>query len=252
MKIKAISVSRTGTFRECKYKYKLRYHEEVPSPVPSPVYFDYGKIVHKIIECYTLARGRQPIGEIIQAVLGGKIELEPGRVAKKLPQEYLFKLPDHIRRFMTLTEKIGTDGEVELPFDLDLDEPNDAKLVGFIDRLIIHDDNYFIIDYKTSKKGPWLKNEHTVTEDLQLKAYSRVVQRKFKADPSKIRAALFYLDTGALVGANFSAQSLDNTEKELRDEYYRIKNTDPEFVVGTPGRHCNFCDYKSICQYYRR
>jgi putative RecB family exonuclease len=250
MDISSISVSRTGTYRECPYKYKLRYHEKVPSPLPTPPYFEYGKIVHKIIECYTLSRGKTPIGEIIQSVLNGSICLEPGRVAGKLPQEYLYKLPDHIRRFMTLTEKIGTEGEVELPFDMDLDEPNNAKLIGYIDRLIVNNGEYFIIDYKTSKKGPWLKNQHNITEDLQLKTYSRVIQKKYNVHPSKIRAALYYLDTGALVGANFTEQSLEKTEQELKEQFYAIKNANPDVVVGRPGRHCNFCDYRTICQFF--
>src|SRR6185295_3062375 len=52
VRIEHISISRESIWNECQYKYKYRYHLDLKPP-EEPIYFEYGKIVHKIIEDYT-------------------------------------------------------------------------------------------------------------------------------------------------------------------------------------------------------
>lgn len=251
MLIESISVSRKGVWNECHQRYKYRYHLKIPSPEPEPEYFGYGKIIHKIIETHTLARGHGDIGKITQAVLSGEIEIEPGRKAPQLSLEYKRKIPDHLRSYLKLAEKIGTEGQVEWAFRYDLDPPHGKVLNGFIDRLITKGDEYTIIDWKTSKKNGFRKTSETVTEDLQLQAYCRIVQKTFNADPAKIKAALYYLEGGELVGARFSAQTLDSVEEKLLKAYNEVKAADPDKVVGRTGWHCKRCDYRTICPWWQ-
>jgi CRISPR/Cas system-associated exonuclease Cas4 (RecB family) len=246
-----ISVSRKQTWSECQQKYKFRYHLKVIPDAPQQPYFTYGKVVHKIAEVYVQEKGARSIGQIAADVMSGKIvadEASPGPV--KLDASYRKKLPEHIRAVQTLTDKIGYDGETELPFRYDMQPPDSHMIVGVIDRLIVRKDKYFILDYKTTKKGRWRKNSSTIRDDLQLNCYARVVQKQFGAKVENIRAALFYVDGGDLVSTKFTEDGVSKAEKELHDAYKTITSTSPDDVYGRTGDHCKRCDYVKVCPFW--
>lgn len=262
MKINHISISREGTWQECKKKYHYRYHLDM-IPSVEPIYFLYGKVVHKIIETYTRAKGTQDINEITKNILSGDILLEEevkndaGTVIKPskkvtgpLPADYRQKLPVHLTNFMKLNKCLGFDGEIEWKFDYDLDPPNKRILTGFIDRLILKPDKCIIVDYKTTKPGPWRKNKRTIGGDLQLQCYARMAQVHFGYKAEQITAALYFLD-GEFLPTQFSQQTIDGVEKRLLSVYKEIQATDADTVQGTVGKHCYRCDYSHMCPYFR-
>lgn len=251
MHIQHISVSRKKCFSLCSQQYKFRYHLKLEIPGPEPFYFVYGKIIHKIAETYVERSGEHSIGDIAQEVLRGKLEIEPGKTCPEIPVDYKRKMQKHLRAIQNLTERIGTDGMVEYEFKYDLDPPNNRCVTGFIDRLVIRGDKAFIIDYKTTKKGKFRVNKQTVTEDMQLRTYARVVQRNFGIKPENIKCALYYLEGEELVACQYSEASLINAEKELLADYLKIEASDPDKVWGNVGWHCKNCDYCSICPFYQ-
>lgn len=250
MKINHISVSRSKTYEECAKKYRYKYHDEIPNPGEEPFYFVYGKIVHKIAETYVENRGSKSIGEVQQDVLRGKIEIEPGKKAPQLPTEYKRRMPMHLNNIKKITEHLGFEGHLEHPFRFDLEPPNNKLVVGFIDRLIIKNNKAFILDYKTTKPGKFRVNKDTVTTDMQLRTYARVVQRDFGIKAENILCTLYYLEDGEKASAKFTEATLLATEKELLAIYNRISNHDPEQVRGTTGEHCNRCEYNSLCPFF--
>jgi len=249
MKIEHLSVSRVGVWELCQQQYKYKYHEKLPSLEDEPIYFAYGSIVHKIAEKYVESKGDTLISEITEDVLSGKIPLGEGKKLTKLTSEYKGKLVYHIRAIKKISDQLGYEGKTEWPFRYDLDPPNDKVVVGFIDRLVQKDDKFWILDYKTTKKGPWRKGPREIAGDLQLRTYARIVQKTFDAKPENIKAALYYLDGAELVGASFSAQSLDKVEGELLKNYVAIEASNPNGVVGNVGNHCNRCDWRKICPF---
>lgn len=253
MKIQHLSVSRSQTWGECEQKYKYKYHMQLPSMIEEPPYFTYGKIVHKIIEVYTEEKGKRNIGLIKDEVLSGKIllENEEPNIEKTLPDSYMKRFDPELKSFLKLTDKIGFEGKAEWGFLFDLDPPNKKNLKGIIDRLIIKNDKFIIIDYKTTqKRSKWRKTPKTVTSDLQLQCYARVVMEYFKVDPKNIRAALYYLAGGDLIGATFSKKTLMQVEDKLLRIYKDIENRNPDTVKGTVGDHCKRCDYAKICPFF--
>lgn len=251
MKINHLSVSRSQVWVECEQKYKFRYHLEIPSLEEEQPYFIYGKVIHKIIEEYTENRGKKELKGIVQAVLNGELEVEPGAGKPVIPPDYLQRLPREMAAFAKLTKQIGLEGETEFKFNYDLDPPNEKYLYGFIDRLIINDDRAFVIDYKTTRKSRWRKDLRTITDDLQLRAYAMVVSDHFNIDPKKIRVALYFLDGAELVGASFTRETLIKTRAELLSAFNAIKNSVPENVVGNVGSHCKRCDYRKVCPFFK-
>jgi len=256
MNITHISISRKSVWDLCTQQYKFKYHLKVPIQGEEPIYFLYGKIVHKVAETYVTEKGKRNLGEIARDVMIGNIPLERVDEGHKpqrlfLPNEYQNKLPEHLRSIQKLTDQIGTDGITEHEFRYDLDPPHNREVTGFIDRLIEKDGKFFIIDYKTSKKGLYRKNRHTITEDLQLRTYAKVVQKEYGVEAKNIKAALYYLEGANLIGASFSQASLDSAESELLEAYKQIQQTPPENAYGNVGDWCRRCDYVKICPFYR-
>lgn len=251
MNIEHISVSRGKTYDQCPYLYKLKYHEKIPNPGEEQFYFVYGKIVHKIAEQHVQERGARNLKEVSNDVLKGKIEIEDGKKAPPLPPDYKRRMPGHIRAIENLNKKIGCEGITEHKFKYDLDPPNGKFVTGFIDRIILKAGKAWIIDYKTTKPGPFRENKHSIKIDPQLRIYSRVVQKEFGIDADNIKAALYYLEGEELLPASYSEESLVSIERELLDVYNSISSHDPEKAFGKTGNHCNRCEYRGMCPFFR-
>lgn len=261
MDITHISVSRKSTWEQCQQLYKYKYHLKVKSGEPEAPYFLYGKIVHKIAEVYVQNKGKTKIEEIAANVTHGKIPLErdvdeviveTGNLMNKIPADYKAKLPEHLKAIKKITTQMGHDGYLEWEFKYDLDPPNGKNMVGFIDRLFQKGDLWYILDYKTSKKNGWRKNAGNITDDLQLRAYARIVQKTFDVPAKNIRAALYYLEGCELVGAKFSENSLILAEQELLKAYNDIAAKDAEHAWGNVKDHCKRCEYNKMCPFYSR
>lgn len=251
-----MSVSRKSVWDECKKKYYYKYHLKIDPETEEPFYFTYGKIIHKIAEEYVLGRGSKELKEITECVVNGDIPIERGSeqliFAPKIPMEYKIRMPDHLKSLDKITKEIGFDGELEWDFKYDLDPPNNKFVIGFIDRLIKRKNNFFILDYKTTKKGRFRKNKNTIKDDLQLRTYARIVQKEFNVPAENINTALYYLEGGDLISSKFSQKSLDEAENILLSCYNDIKNHDPENVWGNVGFHCQRCEYNKICPFFKK
>lgn len=250
MNIDHISVSRKQTFDECPAKYNYRYHQKIVSLEPTPDYLIYGKIVHKVAEHYVKEQGKKDIALIANDVLGGKIMLEFNNPSPPLPGAYKNKFPQHLKNLKALSDRIGFDGHLEYEFIHDFDPPNNCLVKGVIDRLIIRNGKYFILDYKTTKKGFYRKNSNTIRKDLQLRSYARVLQKLFGAKAEDIRAALYYVEGAELVATRFTEESLESAEQELLGSYRTIKEMSPDEAYGKVGDQCRRCDYRKTCPFY--
>ena len=256
MNIEHLSVSRANVFNLCQKQYYYKYHMKVKTDEPTPFYFVYGNIVHKIAEEYVQRRGKMSLNEVSKKVLKGEIPIVEygGKVTlcPELPKDYAKRLPVHLEAIESLTRKIGTEGQTEYEFKFDLDPPNHRLFTGVIDRHIKKNGKIWIIDYKTTKPGKWRKNDKSVTEDLQLRSYARVVQREHDVPAENIMAALYYLEPPSkLVAAKFSDKTLLNTEKELLATYKKIEIADAKKVWGNVGSHCFMCEFKKICPHFK-
>ena len=252
MNIEHISVSREGTWKECKLRYKYKYHLRIPEDGEA-FHFTYGKVMHKIAEEYVGNKGDKTISEIAVDVLRGNIPIERGLTdvfAPPLPRSYQERMPGHLRSLKTITEQIGMDGELEHHFNYDLEPPNKKYIKGFIDRIVQRKDEWFVLDYKTTKKGKWRKDNNSILHDLQLRMYARVIQKEFNVPADKIRCALYYLEGGELIAAKYSQEAIEEAEQHLLNVYNDITNAPAETAQGTVGDHCFFCPYKRRCPAY--
>lgn len=251
MNIEHISVSRGKSYKQCPYYYKLKYHDKIPNPGEEQFYFVYGKIVHKIAEQHVQEKGSRPLKEIASQVLSGDIEIEEGKKAPPLPIEYKKRMPVHLKAIEKLNQTIGCEGITEHKFRYDLEPPNNKFVTGFIDRIIIKNNKAWIIDYKTTKKGPFRENNRTIKFDPQLRIYSRVVQKEFGINPENIKSALYYLEDEQILSAAYDENSLNLVEKELLELYNSISNHHPDNATGRTGDHCKRCEYRDLCPFFK-
>ena len=70
-------------------------------------------------------------------------------------------------------------------------------------------------------------------------------------DIDKIRGALYYLEGGELIATKFKKELVEKTIEELKEIYDIIKEADEKYVIGTPGWHCKFCEYRLACHFSR-
>jgi CRISPR/Cas system-associated exonuclease Cas4 (RecB family) len=255
MDIKHISVSRKGIWDDCQQKYKYQYHLKTPSPEPTPFYFTYGRIIHKIAEEFVNHKGEMLLEEVAREILRGKVPVDTDKegnpvMAPQLPLDYKQRVSGHLKSIQKLTDQLGVEGKTEHAFTYDLDPPNQRMITGVIDRLFEKNGVWYIIDYKTTKRGPWRKTSQTIVDDLQLRCYARVVQREFNVPANKIKTALYYLEGGNLIGAQFSEESLLAAEQELLKAHMEIQKADPEKVWGNVTSNCRRCEFKSMCPFY--
>jgi CRISPR/Cas system-associated exonuclease Cas4 (RecB family) len=253
MEIDYLSVSRKQCYDTCEQQYKYKYHLKVVPDKPQQIFFTYGQVIHKAAELYVGAKGSQPLEHFVKEVLTGKISLDRFKPAEKisLPTSYHNKITTHIKHLKNLTDFLGFDGDTEFEFKHDLDPPNNFIIKGYIDRLIKKDDKFFVIDYKTTKTGPFRKDKSSIKKDLQMQAYSLVIREKFNIEGDKIILALFYLEDGKMVSVSFNDETLDQCKKYLIKSFQEIKNKNPDKVNPNVGSHCRFCDYNDICPYYK-
>jgi CRISPR/Cas system-associated exonuclease Cas4 (RecB family) len=251
MNIEHISVSRSKSYKQCAYYYKLKYHDKIPNPGEEQFYFTYGKIIHKIAECHVLENGKRPLNEVAEDVFKGRIEIEDGKIAPPLPVEYRKRVPMHMRAIESLNKQIGCDGITEYKFRYDLESPKKKFVTGFIDRIIVRGDKAWIIDYKTTKKGPFRENRQTIRYDPQLRIYCRVIQKEFGIEAKNIKAALYYLEDAELLSSSYDQDSLETIERELLEIYDRITAHGPDDASGSVGQHCQRCEYKDMCPFFR-
>ena len=255
MKISHLSVSRKQCWDLCEQQYKYRYHLNVIPDKPQPFYFTYGQIIHKGAELFVDSKGEKTLEYFIKNIIEGNIALDRNSEIKSkitLPSEYQKKLNDHIRAVKKITEYLGYDGDLEYEFKLDLDPPNNVTAYGFIDRLINKNGKIFIIDYKTTKKGPFRKNKFTIKSDLQMQTYALIIKEMFNVKAEDIVLALFYLEGCELISVSFDEETLKKCKETLIKTYNEILNKDAEKVIGNVGSHCKRCDYNDICPFYRK
>ncbi len=249
MKIKHISISRSGVWHECQVKYRYKYHLEVISNKPEPPYFAYGKLVHKAAEIYVKEKGIKNIHEIASGLLSGNINEEFKNL--KLNQEYKRKLPVHLDNIEKITSKIGFEGLLEQEIKLDLLPPNEKLLLGYVDRIVFNEDKTMILDYKTTKAGFYQKDNNTIKQDLQLRTYAYYVCKEFKLDPSKVFCCLYYLENKKLVCTNYTEAQMQDAIDFLTKDYNLIESIDESSAKPNVGNHCKRCDYHDVCPYGR-
>lgn len=247
------SHSRLSSFEQCRYRYKLRYLDKVPSPVEKSIETHLGSCVHDALEwLYKEVKdnNRTPeIDEIIQKYADRWKQdfKEDFIIVKKefTSQDYFDKgvkfLLDYYLKHQPF--KDGTISMEERVW-INLEEDFPHKIIGYIDRLVHNKqkDEYEIHDYKTGKSIP---SQRELDKDRQLALYSIAIKEKYGKD-KPILLTWHYLSHNKQVFSRRTPEQLDKLKKDTIKLIHEIE-TNKEWPI-TKTILCNWCEYKTICK----
>ncbi|PPK59616.1 inactivated superfamily I helicase [Malaciobacter marinus] len=230
------SATSLKVYLQCKRKFYLQYILKLKEHEISlkPKGFELGDIVHKILYEYyeegfdTLERLQALFTKYANKNPFLSLELE---VYKKKIENFYEYEKNRIDKIQILQK--------EMPFNLIY---QDIKIKGVIDRVDKEDEDYLVIDYKTSSslKVDTIKN-YEKSCDFQLEFYYLALQNIYKT--TNIQSFYYDLNSAKLLKEVALNEKLDL----LREIFQTLKTTSVDFEKCEDKSVCNFCIYKTMC-----
>jgi len=231
------SASGLKEFLQCKRRYYLNHILKIKDHDISlkPKGFELGNIIHKTLEQFYKQENKdyKTLIDIFNQNRSDNsflnLELE---IWKK-----------RLKEFINLEKQREDEGfiniEQEKPF---LIEFNNIKLRGTIDRIDKKDDQFYVIDYKTSSnlKVDTIKN-YDKTDDFQLEFYFLALKDIYQAK----RIKTFYYDLSQMrlkeeIALEQKLQLLEDILKDLNTKSVDFKKCESS-------QTCQYCPYSTIC-----
>lgn len=232
--INFLSYSQLSTFTTCPLQYKYRYILRIP--VPPSAALSFGDTMHKTIRAfYALVKeGKHPTKDALVRLLDEHWS-HLGYGDKVYEQKMK-------RRGIELLEGFYEKGYDRKVIPTSLEEPFKIKITpaltfgGKIDRIdTLPDGTVEIIDYKTGQAP----KSRDVTRDKQLTVYA------LSQAPKRVIVSFYFFEGQEKISATRSKEELEEAKKEIAAKASEISRSD---FAPTPGKHCDFCEFRLICQ----
>lgn len=272
-----LSASKITTYKGCGLAYFLKYvqHEKTPANVRSV----FGKDIHYMLDRFYSVNYQSPesfakywkyywTSNVAGNFLKGKNKEELIVKEFKLKDDFILRIGNHIEfgedpvgiffGYMKLGENILKKFYVrhknlpppiakEKSFGNKKDEPfkiNGHLIRGVFDRIDKTDKGYYITDYKTDKKSPE-KDSFVLHRHPQFTIYSYAFRKLYGEEEQAI--LYYHLRSGKVFKTHRSEKDFDYIKKLLDEVSEGISRSR---FVPFYGFHCNFCDYRVVCERY--
>ncbi|WP_419673184.1 PD-(D/E)XK nuclease family protein [Aliarcobacter butzleri] len=224
-------------FLECKRRFYLQYILKINEHTISlkPKGYELGDIIHSILEDYYSKDNKNSIEELFLKYKSSNpfltLDLEVWK--KKLLNFYEFDKQRLKNREIIMIEK-----EFNCSF-------NNINIKGIIDRVDKFEDNYEVIDYKTSStlSVDTLKT-YEKSVDFQLEFYHIALQQLFKNPNIK---AFYYDLNECLLKEEIAIQEKLELLSSKFDELKELSKNEINFSKCEDKSNCLYCAYKIIC-----
>jgi len=248
--VKRFSYSQLNNYAVCPRKYEYGYVLRIPTKANSATSF--GTTVHNTLKDYYLLvkRSREGLEGIVEVpTLDTLLELYE---KNWVHSGYDSKIQESLRKeegkeiMEKYYEKISSLDEVPLKLEESFSMFfGDTTFTGKIDRIDLVGEKdgiqeVVIVDYKTGKE----KKPADIKKDLQLPLYAFVAEQKLGL--KVVGARYIFVESGSFVDVDVSEERRELAKEELLGTLERIKGGD---FTATPGFHCHYCDFNSICEY---
>jgi len=235
-----LSFRQVDDWLTCPLKYRYVHVLRVPIRLHATVIL--GNAVHQAIQAYHLAKvqGRTLPLDDLHSVFRRAWRSE-GFLSAAHEEELLQHGASALEAFYAFEE--GSGGRpvfVEKFFAFSAEE---AKVIGYWDRVDRLPDGAVIIDYKTSEVGEEAADRRAA-ESLQLAIYALGYERMFGERPREVE--LRFLTPEVVVGrAAPSKRMLHRAATAIRDAAAGIRSGD--FTAKPSFASCSYCAYRTIC-----
>lgn len=269
-----LSYSRIDCFKQCAYKYKLKYIEKNYTETTS-LALQLGTLSHYIFELKYTPNQTMSLEEIWQGFLDG-FEEDGIKGWNELVEEYGFEVyevdektgnsvEDRVQimkdKFFNETiedewEVIGLEKEFIITFN------NKAKIKGFIDRVDRHKETgeIRVIDYKTNKK---LYDSKQLPSSLQFYIYALACKELYGKYPTECVYDMLFLDTKQYALTKGWEKRCFTALDKLLDSIIWYQEIGKEHMPPKPCVLCYWCDfnennpnsdpfYNMLCKYYMK
>lgn len=224
-------------FLECKRRFYLQYILKINEHTISlkPKGYELGDIIHSILEDYYSKDNKNSIEELFLKYKSSNpfltLDLEVWK--KKLLNFYEFDKQRLKNREIIMIEK-----EFNCSF-------NNINIKGIIDRVDKFEDNYEVIDYKTSStlSVDTLKT-YEKSVDFQLEFYYIALQQLFKTPNIK---AFYYDLNECLLKEEIAIQEKLELLSSKFDELKELSKNEINFLKCEDKSNCLYCAYKVVC-----
>lgn len=237
-----VSYSQLDSFATCPLQYKYRYILKIP--VPPSAALTFGDTMHRVINAFyeRIKNGEAGTKAMLLQLLHSL--WSPVGFGDKVYEEKMKKHgADLLERYF---EKVYDPGRIPLalehPFTIKITPT--LRLGGKIDRVDKHADGTLeIIDYKTGQ-APKTRN---VANDLQLTVYALAATDAglYRQPVDKVIVSFFFFEGSEKISATRTETQLTEAREIIRGRAQEMSTSD---FRPTPGRHCDFCEFRLICE----
>ncbi len=250
------SHSRIETFKSCPKKFSFQYIEKPEIEEKKGIEAFLGSMVHLALEKlytdlkFTKVNTLEEILDYYEKEWEKNFDLTVEIVRQDYTPEHYKKMgkrfiTDYYNKYQPFDQgkTIGLEMEITLKF---LDEKSNVyNLIGYIDRLVMINEEFFEIhDYKTNAHT---KTQEEVDKDNQLALYTIAIKRMYPT-VKKVDLVWHFLESGLEMRSSRTEEELENLEKEIITSIKEIerKTTVNDFPTKESAL-CNWCSYKKIC-----
>ena len=239
------SYSQLNSYKTCPLQYKYLYVLKIPTlPTASA---SFGTTIHKTLQNFYNEFIKNKKINKIKLIKIFKENWIPTGYSSRAHEERMKKegemiLNNYFDRYHNSSLNILG---LEKLFKIRISE--DIFLSGKIDRIDkLKNNEIEIIDYKTGKKPA----ERELLKNMQLTIYSLAAQDKnsYNKKLADINLTFYYLQTPEKITLKKNMEDLSKTKDEIIQIVTEIRKN--EFNPN-PGRHCDFCSFKIICEAWK-
>lgn len=232
-----LSASAVDTYERCGLRFKLERDWRISGKPAAAM--QYGAAIHRVLKTYfdSVQLGRPKSDEELIALF--RQDLTDAKIQEKYQHElYEEQGIEHLRDFLAAARALPAPQvlHTEQTFEIHVGPTTVAGRIDRIDRR--EDGSVAIIDYKTGKA----KDQEDADESLQLSLYAIAAREKWGYD---VGALIFHN-----LEENVPVVSV-RTEPQLLTARQRVEKAAQAIAAGefeaSPGIHCNFCAYRSLC-----
>jgi RecB family exonuclease len=231
------------TYLQCKRKFYLQYILKIKEHTISlkPKAYELGDIIHSILEdYYTIDENANELSfEKIENLFSKYKSSNPFLILDlEIWKKKLFEFYLHDKERLKNRKIIALEKNFECEF-------NGIKIKGIIDRIDSFEDEYELIDYKTSSSlsVDTLKN-YEKTDDFQLEFYYIAMNQYFKTN--KIHAYYYDLHNTQLIPEIALESKLELLNQKF-EELKEVSKQEISFSKCEDKSICNYCIYNIIC-----